>query len=140
MNPKLLILGGAGLLLWFLSKGNSNGNPSSITANKIGSDVTNTDSLGVGLAALSKKLSGGQDSLYLDTPAGSVSVNPAIVGYGLTRAGQTLFVPVEALNNPGNASSTGENNPWYYLRTKSEAGYETHALYSDGSSVALHFP
>jgi len=137
MNGKnLAILAGAGAVLWYLLKGNGGG-VSSVNAQKIGSDVTNTDTLGIGLASLSKGLGLGS-SLYLDSPSGSVSVNPQVVGYRLEYTGQSpLFVPVESLANP---SGTGENNAWIYLRWKIEGGWKPFTVYSDGSSSPIVQP
>ena len=78
-------------------------------------------------------------SLYLDSPAGSVSVNPKVVGYRLDRAGTpSLFIPVETLAvNNGKADET---NPFYYLKWKIETGWTPFIVYSDNSTSRINQP
>ena len=140
MDRKLLILGGAALALWYLLRNNGGGGSSSsgVLAGKIGSDVNNTDTLGLGLAALGQKLQLGS-SLYLDSPDGSVSVNPQVTGYRLDRAGSgSLWVPVETLAT--NNGKMDESNPWYYLTRKIETGWTPFVVYSDGSDSRITPP
>ena len=130
----MAVVAGLGLVaLWWMKRKDSAA--PGVVAGSIGSKVNQTDTLGLGLAALSGSLGLGS-SLYLNSPSGSVSVNPEITAYRLEMVGQSpLIVPAAAIT--GNNTVQGESNPWNYFRGKIESGWKPYVVFSDGSSKPL---